>query len=365
MAEIEQTEQNDTVEAVEQSIGDDLRSAVEAYRKSQEQLDVPEAPEKTDGRQRDEHGRFKAQEAEKVEIASPEAKPVEVAPEAQPEQKTDIVPQNWSAQDRALIQSLPADKQAAVVDRLKQMEAGYQPKLQEAAQLRKTWGEVETFLAPHAQDIQKRGFTVPNLVKAWAQVERDLQTDAVGTVQRIAQAYGVDLGKLASGELKAAPSVVIPDALQQKIAWLEQQHNDRVKAEENARLQSSVDQIKSFAEAKTDAGTLAHPFYAEVEDQMVALAAADRAAGRTPVLQDLYDRAVWADPAVRQKQLAAMKEAEQKKAADEAREKSRKAQKAGSSVAGSPVNGSAARVPKEHGSLRETIMAAVEDHRAA
>ncbi len=101
---------------------------------------------------------------------------------------------------------------------------------------------------------------------------------------------------------------------------------------------------------------------------MLAHAAAARQAGKTPVLQDLYDQAVWANPATRQKQLAAAEakakadaEAAQRKAAADAKAKAGAARKAGASVTGAPSGAGQAPPNASKGSIRADIMAAIDD----
>jgi hypothetical protein len=89
---------------------------------------------------------------------------------------------------------------------------------------------------------------------------------------------------------------------------------------------------------------------------MTSLAHFERSQGRTPVLQDLYDRALWANPSTREKQLALQQQAEAKRAAEERRAKAEQARRAGSSVTGAPSPGQAASTPADM-SLRDTIKA--------
>lgn len=50
------------------------------------------------------------------------------------------VPHHWSDEDRELIESLPEDKQEAVISRMKAIEIGLTPKLQRLAYLEKRIG---------------------------------------------------------------------------------------------------------------------------------------------------------------------------------------------------------------------------------
>jgi hypothetical protein len=133
----------------------------------------------------------------------------------------------------------------------------------------------------------------------------------------------------------------------------------RIAAEQHQAHSRLVNDIESFAATKNPAGEAAYPFFDHVIADMVSLALAERTAGRMPKLQDLYERAVWANPETRQKQLAASAEAERKRAASEAKAKAAAARKAGSSVTGAPSPGQASP-SRSFGSVREAIEAAFD-----
>lgn len=351
------------------SVSSDIHAALEAYKaKVAEPVEKAEPTEKADEteeqrRARDEKGRFatKTDPVEKKEPAQAEA--TEQATEQKPEGAQP--PIHWSADDKALIAKLPPDMQGAVIDRFKKMEAGFAPKLQEAAELKRSWGEVDAFLKPHAADIQARGMSVPQLVKSWAQVEQALMQNPAAAVQKIAQAYGVDLAAIATGQQQAADrgEVVIPPVVQQKLQTLEEKLAARERAEQEAALNATMKTIESFATQKSEAGDLAHPHFADVMDDMLALAAAERAAGKTPDLKALYDRAVYANPVTRDKLFAARLEAEQKKRAEDQKAKAVQARKAGSSVSGAPGASAASKPRGSVGSVQDDIRAAIESVR--
>src|SRR5690606_3080555 len=101
--------------------------------------------------------------------------------------------------------------------------------------------------------------------------------------------------------------VVAP--LNQKIASLEAQIQSRAEHESLAVSNRVLNERRSFADAKSESGQPLHPYVDDVIGDMTALAAADRAAGREPNVKDLYERAVWSNPAVRQKLIDSEREA--------------------------------------------------------
>ena len=115
------------------------------------------------------------------------------------------------------------------------------------------------------------------------------------------------------------------------------------------RVASAAGSIQAFADEKGAGGKLAHPHFGDVRNDMTRLAQADLAAGVQPDLKSLYDRAAWANPAVRAKLMAA-----------DNQEKARKAKRAGGQVSG--AGAAAAEQPK---GLRATLEAEWDRQSAA
>jgi hypothetical protein len=131
--------------------------------------------------------------------------------------------------------------------------------------------------------------------------------------------------------------------------------------------------IGQFRDATDPAGKPLHPHFAEVEDDMAALAHAARArGGDVPSLDQLYDQAVWANTSTRQKlqaEMSAAAEAQRSQAEvrrrEEARAKAESARRASASVTGAPGTGQAASRRQASSSVREALEAAMEEHEAA
>lgn len=371
-----------------------------------------EKPSTAAERQRDEQGRFTKREEAQAATETSAKPPKEPKPAASEQQTgeqqatgdktataTSDPPAHWSAEDKAWIASLPKEHQASVIDRFKKIEAGFTPKLQRAASLEKDYGEVDKHFEPYQQAMTQQGWTKGSLIKAWADVELALANDPYAQMRKIAQHYKVDLNKLAgvdgatAAATTAAPATatLVPTggedilnhphikALQTqlqeltgRLQGLTNAEQQRAQQAQQAATQKTMTEIQAFAEAKGEDGSLSHPHFADVLNDMLTMAQAERAAGRTPVLQDLYDRTVWANPQTRATQIAAettkaaakakadTEEAQRKQAA-EAKARADKARKAGSSVTGAPSGVGQAGIPKSKGSLRDDILAAADE----
>lgn len=290
-------------------------------------------------------------------------------------------PQHWSAADRQKFAGIPAEHRGLFLDLYKRMEAGFTPKLQRGAQLERDWAPVEQLFAPHQEALRQRGTTPAALINAWASVEQSLLAHKAAVAQgqpagdqgaaivaNIIRGYGVnpaDVARLLQNPQAAPQPYQVPPAIVEKLDRLERAEQMRAQQAQQARLDGAQRQIDAFAAAKDANGNLTHPFFAEVEADIAALAQLDQQMGKEPDLNDLYDRAVFANRTTRDKLLAQQRDAEAKRAAAERKAKSEAAQKAAVSVTGSPEAGQAMASRSGPRSLRDTISDALAEYETA
>jgi hypothetical protein len=311
-------------------------------------------------------------------------------PEETPAEPRVEVPQHWSQADKDMVAALPPEHRAKVVERYKAIEAGLTPKLQRAAEIEKRYGGAEEIFAPYADAMKQRGIGPADIIRAWHGVERSLLEGAADAQQgrpnekgaqivaRLIQQYRIDPGAVAAllqGQIAAAPQPTasadhvggqLPPEAAARIDALERRENERIaaqRAQAEAAMQSRLD---TFAAEKDGAGNLAHPYFAELESDMMALARLDLAQGKTPELADLYERASYANRETRQKLLSGREEEAKRKAAADRKAKAVAAQKAASSITGSPGTGQSPTEQRGRArSLREELDAAAADIDAA
>jgi hypothetical protein len=335
----------------------------------------PEPAEKPAGEPPGEGERDKPDEPRRPLVPPAEGEPPRPGPSGAPE--------HWSAGDKAQFGALSTDRDREIfLGMYKRMEAGYTPRLQRGAQLERDYGELDQIFSPaQRQMIENQGRQPKDIVKIWHQVEVGLgsKPHQAEVAARIIHNYGIDTGQVAgflnqlrgysadpTGRTGAPPvgNGVDPasgmhPALAARLDALEADKTQRTTADQHQRLDSANREIFDFANAKDGAGNLLHPFFAELEGEMMQLAYADRLARKQPVVKDLYERAVWANPATRDKQLSLQRDVEERQAADARKAKVEAARRAGSSITGAPRSG---QLPNsgEGGdrSIRDSIMAA-------
>ena len=260
-------------------------------------------------------------------------------------------PAGWTAAEKAEWSKLPPAVQAAVSRRETEMTNGG-----------KQWSEekrrYEAMIAPVAETARARGMTAEQGLQTLLAAQRALDTNPVDAIKHIARSYGVDLATLAgtqaangSPEAIQQPDIaaLVRQAVQPMLAPIQQ----RYAAEEEARQQSTVDLVTTFA---TSPG---HEHFEAVEAELMAMIPAIKGINPTwnhdKVLQEAYDRAVHANPTTRAAlQAARDAEAEQKRV-DAAKQRANGARRAGVSVTGAP-SGAPATQAKD--SLRAELEAA-------
>jgi hypothetical protein len=311
-------------------------------------------------------------------------------------------PSSWSAKDKELFAKQTPEAKAFLLDRHKSMEADYTRKTQDLATQRKEYEAVDQVFAPHRDKLKAANLTPSQVIQGWAAAEQRLMNgDGLNLIPALAKNYNLDPIKLATQilivggvadpkaameqiaasaaeQVKAQPQPIqLPPEVTARLAIVDRvaahvDSQERAQAEaEVARIYSSLETFKTATDAS---GALLHPHFDELIDTISKLADQAKAAKQPiPPIDQLYQDAIFANPAVRQKWLdaklaaersstVAAQQAAREKAAAEARAKSEKARKAGSSVTGAagtgqPLNG------RSRGSdnLRSALEAAVED----
>lgn len=322
-------------------------------------------------RARDDQGRFA--QGQKTETAKPgSVTPVKTgaAPEESAQATASTVapvepPAHWSEADKTKFKSVPPDSQAWVMERHRAMEGDYTRKMQAISTFTKEYEPVEQLFKPYERDLAARGQTKAGLINAWAQAELRLNANPVDGILHIARAYSVTPEMLAQAPQQnpgaGAPQQQMSDP---RITLLLQRVEGFEQAQQQQRLTTARSGIDNFATMKGADGSPLHPHFDEVVEDMAHLAQAERAAGRVPDMQKLYDKAVWSSDAVREKLLNARDTEAQKKATEAAKTKSASARRAGSSVSGAP-SGPAQTTKPTGNSVRESLLAAVEQHDGA
>lgn len=318
----------------------DVQAAIEALQGNEtaQVTDDTGAAEKAE-RARNERGQFaKADgQAQADPVAKPvsDADPVEGKP-LQPSQAAEA-PTSWSADAKATWSALPSSAQQTILKREAEMnEAGQR------------WSEekrrYEETIAPVRAVSQRNGVDEREGLNRLLAANDFLERSPAEAIQWLAKAYGVDLGNL-NANPTARPQVdPTVSQLQQKVSSLEKTFEER----QHAEVLTTIDQFKA-----------SHEHFDEVRVDMGQLIKG----GMATDMEDAYQKAIWANPAVREKMIAA-----QTAGVDKARQQQAqvdKARRGAISVSGSPIAGGAPVEKREYETVEDAAKAAWAQHMGA
>ena len=265
--------ENETTEE-EQSLGEELREAIEAVDEPTEE--PTEAP---------------------VEQVSA---PVEtgVAEEA----TGVIAPEHWPTEEREAFDALPDEAKTFALTQGERLYSHHQKRAEELASEREVLERLkplEQEIAPYREQLRLQGVAEQDVVRQLMAVRHSLQTAPADTIRWLAQQTGVDLNQIETETLV--------DPTEQRLAQVEQQVQQSNQAQaqaaqqqqHNVAYQQAENVLGQFMSAKDENGNLLHPHVDKVQVTMTELAEAETAANRPIDLEAIYQKAVWVHPETR------------------------------------------------------------------
>ncbi len=312
-------------------------SAPPSQNAADDSADVSARPG-TEGRPRDEHGRF----SPKVEAAEPATPPAPVS-DADPAQANLVqpspaveAPKSWSAEAKAEFGKLTPAVQAAVIKRESEIDQGGQ-----------RWSEEKKALLGHFEPVraasEKHRVHPAEVIKRLADANDYLERDPPAAIAWLAKSYGVDLSQLA-----ANPPTPQPQA-DPRLAELQSEVSTFKQYVQTQQAEQVNSTISSFA---TQPG---HEHFEAVKQDMGYLMIASQQAGRDLSMQDAYDQAVWANPTTRATMLAAQTATASQRATAE------RAKRGAISLNGAPSGSMAAAPPRSdpNATVKDDVRAAL------
>lgn len=230
----------------------------------------------------------------KDKSAAPEKVEAKETPEAKTEAPvvTDGPPKSWSREDAPHWEALSPEQKAVVRKRESDFEKGIEKYSGKA----KNYDEIAQVLAPVRPLLQQHGIqndaqAVSRLLE-WESSFRNPQT-RMQAFQNLARTYGIDLSSVAQPSPQGGGGEV-PDHLRpvlDKFGNLEQQVTNLVSAQQLAEQNRVASELETFAKDK--------PHFETVRVAMGQL----MSAGMAKDISDAYDKAVWANPELREQLL--------------------------------------------------------------
>lgn len=248
------------------------------------------------------------------ELADETADPVVATQE--PEVSTRSAPKSWAKE----MHEHYAKLDPAVQDYIEKREAEIHTGIAQYKEFNEFGKQMSQAIAPYRDLIQREGIDAPRAVQALMNAHKMLrESPAEQRTQyfmQLAKDYGVTLGQQAEQE-QIDPTV---KALMDKVSNLEGSLNQRQQAERDLAYKAVTTEVETFAADK------AHPYFDEVSDDIVMLL-------KTGVdLKEAYEKAVWANPVTRQKEISRIQTEQEKSIREKAIAEAAAAKKASSTT---------------------------------
>lgn len=219
-------------------------------------------------------------ESEPASVVEPEPEIVSTAPKSWPKEMHD----HWS--------KMPKETQDYWVVREKQMLDGLEQYKGDATFAR----QIKETLNPYMATINSLGVDAPTAIRSLLNADHQLRVGSPSQkaqyFQTLAKQYGVDLGGIGQqqeGQLQQDPMI---RQLQDELHGLKQVIQSGNQQQLDEQRQKIQNEVNSFASDPK------HPYFDEVSDEIVALLK------NGATLEDAYEKAVWANPVTRQKEMS-------------------------------------------------------------
>jgi hypothetical protein len=344
--------------------GDDLRSAIEAaydtpadnaapavaandpLPEGEDEYAVPAAKkaDATDKGARDDKGRFAKTEAGTEAKTATTAAEKPAAQDAGKQDLTDITAEKPPTEQNAL--PAPAHWGGSAKVRWDKLPTRVQEAISkdyaDLATERQKYGALEQVLTPSKPLLSMRYGDEVTGIKTLLAYAEHMEKDPLATIQHIARERGIDLGRLApqqgQGTIDPNHAATAQPHIVQQLQQELQQLKSHLQQGNTQTLQSQIDAFASNPK---------HPYFNDVRVHMGAL----MSAGAAKTLEEAYEQAIYANPAIR-----AELQAQQREAEEAARAKKLQEARAAQTIKGSPGTGGSVSTPPP-----ATLRGSIED----
>jgi hypothetical protein len=236
-------------------------------------------------------------------------------------------PVSWSAEQKAKWSALPPDTREYILQRDRESHDA----ISRAGQQIKAYEPIGKVIEQYGHVFAKNGLQPHDGIARMMAVNEMLETNPRAAIAEIAKAYGVNL-QGTSDEQNATPESPRIAELEARLARQEAHLTAQMRQRQEAEANELAREIADFAKDK--------PHFESVRKVMAGL----MNSGAAETMQDAYDRAIYADPTIRQSlQVEAQTKAEEQRKAEEAKRLSAAKKAAGVNVKSSPGQANTAR----------------------
>jgi len=229
-------------------------------------------------------------------------------------------PKAWAKEQHERFAKLDKETQDYIEHREKQMLEGLS-QYSDKAKRADVW---ETAVKDYMPLIQAQGIQPPEAVRYLFEAHRQLSSGTpeqrAAYLGRVAQSYGIDMAKAAAGT--ATDETPAVRELRERTERLERERQSELQQRQEEVTHRVASEVATFADAKDEKGNAKHPYFDECAEDIAALVNA----GHT--LEQAYEKAVYANPVTRAKELARLKTEEEAALRAKAKQEAEKARNA-------------------------------------
>lgn len=230
-------------------------------------------------------------------------------PAAEAQSQTALqAPTDWSAEQKAQFDKVPAEGRPLVLDAYKNMQAGVTRQLQNIAGARKRYEVLDSAIAPIEAEAKKFNVSTDAAIRSIWQTHEKLLNPAtrLQAIKQLAEDYEIDLAAAQNVQLpQRQPLPALPPEIDQRLSRVESEIQRGREQEQETALRTDAATAQTWGDEKAADGALVRPHLQTVLPEMTDMVGLVRkrkpSAPFAEVLQDAYEAACAANPAVRQK----------------------------------------------------------------
>ena len=193
-------------------------------------------------------------------------------------------PKSYTKEYQDTFKTLSPDWRKYLIEREKQVERGFSEKNNRIESYK--WAD--NAFNSRQERMAKLGFQkAQDYIEHMTAIDDALELNPAETIKALANAYGVNFGETTNSDTEVQRQIA---SMQQEM----QSYRDFIK---NQQQQQANNEFNAFINAKDEAGNPKHPHFEDVKADMSNLLAQGRAIN----FEDAYEKAIWANEAVRQK----------------------------------------------------------------
>ena len=204
-------------------------------------------------------------------------------------EETLAAPKSWAKEKHEVWAKVPKEAQEYFVQREQQMLDGLEQYKADATFAR----PLKEVITPYMPMLNARGIDAPKAVAALLNAQYQLDQNPRAGIMHIAKTYGVDLAELAQLSQQGAPTVA-PEVMELRTEL----HGIKTELQQRQEQEFKAARERVAVEVNTFAADPAHPYFDEVADDIVRMLQTGES------LEKAYEKAVWANPVTRAKELA-------------------------------------------------------------